>query len=62
MKNWKSVEIINNSGARDFEDFLKRNGYEYTSEIRFNYVHFEVYCDKEGNLNMLDFLHDLATK
>ena len=59
---WKSVEIIQGDGAEKFHTFLKENGYKYEAYSCFNYVHFEVYCNKEEMLSFLDFLYDLATK
>lgn len=61
-RTWKSVEIINGTGAEEFRRFLKENGYKYEPSSCFNYIHFEVYCNKEETLAINDFLHDLATK
>ena len=62
MKTWKSVEIIKGEGAEKFRTFLKENGYQYEPSACFNYIHFEIYCNKEETLKINDFLYNLATK
>ena len=61
MRTWKSVEIIQGNGAEKFRQFLKANGYTYEPSACFNYIHFEVYCDKEETATINNFLTDLAT-
>lgn len=61
MRTWKSVEIIQGNGAEKFRRFLKENGYTYEPSACFNYIHFEVYCDKEETIAINNFLTDLAT-
>ncbi len=60
MRTWKSVEIIAGDGAEKFRAFLKANGYTYEPSACFNYIHFEVYCDKTETLAINDFLYNLA--
>lgn len=60
MRSWKSVEIIKGPGAEKFREFLKVNGYTYEPSACFNYIHFEVCCDKEETIRINNFLHDLA--
>lgn len=60
QRTWKSVEIINGDGAEKFRTFLKVNGIKYEPSACFNYVHFEVYCNKEETNKANDFLIKLA--
>lgn len=65
MKNgrtWKNVEIIAGNGAEKFRAFLKENGYRYEPSSCFNYIHFEIYCNKEETLDINDFLYRLAAE
>lgn len=59
-RSWKSVEIINGNGAEKFRHFLKVNGFKYEPSACFNYIHFEIYCNKNETLLINDFLYELA--
>ena len=60
MRSWKNVEIVKGPGAENFRNFLKENGYRYEPSGCFNYIHFEIYCNKEEEMKINDFLYNLA--
>ena len=60
QRTWKSVEIINGDGAEKFRTFLKTKGFKYEPSACFNYIHFEVYCNKAETMEINDFLDKLA--
>ena len=59
MRTWKNVEIVKGDGAEKFRIFLKENGYKYEPSSCFDYIHFEIYCDKEETMKINDFLGSL---
>lgn len=59
-RTWKSVEIINGDGAEKFRTFLKGKGFTYEPSACFNYIHFEVYCNKAETMEINNFLDKLA--
>jgi len=60
MRTWKSVEIIKGDGAERFRTFLNGKGFTYKPSGCFNYIHFEVYCNKAETMEINDFLYKLA--
>lgn len=60
MRQWRNVEIIKGDGAEKFRAFLKANRFKYEPSGCFNYIHFEILCNKEEEKEINDFLHNLA--
>ena len=57
---WYSVEIDDDSGAKEFIWFLKRDGIKFeTSDLDNGGKHFEIYCD-EFTANRVDNALDLV--
>lgn len=55
-RTWKSVEIKCGDRAEKFRHFLKANGYRYEPSGCWNYIHFEIYCNKTETEKINRFL------